>query len=100
MDAASSFPRCRRSGGYVTVDDVAATVKQTEAIGGGDRDAGRGDALRRLAVIKDPLGALICQDIRPPACPEVERQRTGTLDELSRSLRAGRLRLTDVEPAG
>ena len=67
MDAAKLFPR-----GAVVLAGVRhrrRCGRDGEADRGhrrGDRDAGRGDALRHLAVIKDPLGALICLG-HPPA---------------------------------
>ena len=48
------------------LDDVAATVKQTEAIGGEIVMPGEETPYGTLAVIKDPLGALICLG-HPPA---------------------------------
>ena len=68
MDAAKLFPPEVPSFWqvYVTVDDVAATVKQTEAIGGEIVMPGEETPYGTLAVIKDPLGALICLG-HPPA---------------------------------
>ncbi|WP_167103475.1 VOC family protein [Mycobacterium sp. DL592] len=51
---------------YVHVDDVAATVKQTEALGGQLLMPVEDTPYGTLAAIKDPLGALICLG-HPPA---------------------------------
>lgn len=63
MDAAKLFPAEVPSFWqvYITVDDVAATVKQAEALGAeilmpGEETPWGGT----LAVLRDPLGALIC----------------------------------------
>lgn len=51
---------------YITVDDVADTVKQVEALGGEVVMPGEDTPYGTLAAIKDPLGALICLG-HPPA---------------------------------
>lgn len=68
MDAAKLFPPEVPSFWqvYITVDDVAATVKQAEALGGQIVMPGEETPYGTLAVIKDPLGALICLG-HPPA---------------------------------
>lgn len=45
---------------YVTVDDVAGTVKQAQALGGEVIMPGEDTPYGTLAAIKDPLGAPIC----------------------------------------
>lgn len=51
---------------YITVDDVAATVKQAESLGAEILMAGEDTPYGTLAAIKDPMGALICLG-HPPA---------------------------------
>ncbi|MEP9414776.1 VOC family protein [Gordonia sp. VNQ95] len=51
---------------YICVDDVAATVALTEKLGGEVVMPGEDTPYGTLAVIKDPLGALICLG-HPPA---------------------------------
>ncbi len=51
---------------YITVDDVAETVSQAAALGGDVVMPGEDTPYGTLAVIKDPLGALICLG-HPPA---------------------------------
>jgi predicted enzyme related to lactoylglutathione lyase len=68
MDAAKLFPAEVPSFWqvYVTVDDVAATVKRAESLGSEICMAGEVTPYGTLAVLKDPLGALICLG-HPPA---------------------------------
>ncbi|WGJ86374.1 VOC family protein [Gordonia sp. SMJS1] len=51
---------------YITVDDVAATVKQAKSLGAEILMAGEDTPYGTLAAIKDPMGALICLG-HPPA---------------------------------
>lgn len=62
MDAAKLFPPEVPSFWqvYITVDDVAATVKQSEALGAEILMPGEETPYGTLAAIRDPLGALIC----------------------------------------
>ncbi len=62
MDAAKLFPAEVPSFWqvYITVDDVAATVKQAEALGAQILMPGEDTPWGTLAVLRDPLGALIC----------------------------------------
>lgn len=68
MDAAKLFPEEVPSFWqvYITVDDVAATVKQVESLGGEILMPGEDTPYGTLAAIKDPMGALICLG-HPPA---------------------------------
>lgn len=45
---------------YITVDDVAATVKQVEQLGGSVLMAGEDTPYGTLAAVTDPFGAVIC----------------------------------------
>lgn len=51
---------------YITVDDVAGTVRQAESLGGDVVMPGEDTPYGTLAAIRDPLGALICLG-HPPA---------------------------------
>ena len=68
MDASTLFPEEVPSFWqiYITVDDVAATVKQVESLGGEILMPGEDTPYGTLAAIKDPMGALICLG-HPPA---------------------------------
>ncbi|MBY4575337.1 glyoxalase [Gordonia paraffinivorans] len=68
MDAASMYPAEVPSFWqvYVTVDDVAATVRQVESLGGEVVMPGEQTPYGTLATVKDPMGALICLG-HPPA---------------------------------
>ena len=68
MDAATLLPEEVPSFWqvYITVDDVAATVAQAAALGGEVVMPGEVTPYGTLAVIRDPLGALICLG-HPPA---------------------------------
>ncbi|MCR5977669.1 VOC family protein [Gordonia jinghuaiqii] len=68
MDAAKMFPPEVPSFWqlYITVDDVAASVKQAETLGAEILMPGEDTPWGTLAAIKDPLGALICLG-HPPA---------------------------------
>ena len=62
MDSANLFPAEVPSFWqvYITVDDVAATVKQSQALGAEIVMPPEETPYGTLAKIKDPLGALIC----------------------------------------
>lgn len=68
MDAASMYPAEVPSFWqvYITVDDVAATVRQVESLGGEVVMPGEQTPYGTLATVKDPMGALICLG-HPPA---------------------------------
>jgi uncharacterized protein len=68
MDAVKLFPAEVPSFWqvYITVDDVAATVKQSESLGAEILMGGEVTPYGTLAAIKDPNGALICLG-HPPA---------------------------------
>lgn len=68
MDAATLLPEEVPSFWqvYITVDDVAATLAQAAALGGEVVMPGEVTPYGTLAVIRDPLGALICLG-HPPA---------------------------------
>jgi uncharacterized protein len=68
MDAAKLFPAEVPSSWqvYITVDDVAETVKLAESLGAQILMPGEETPYGTLAVLRDPLGALICLG-HPPA---------------------------------
>ncbi len=68
MDSATLFPAEVPSFWqvYITVDDVAATVALAESLGARSPMPGEETPYGTLAVIQDPMGALICRG-HPPA---------------------------------
>ena len=68
MDASKLFPAEVPSFWqvYITVDDVDATVKQVESLGGGVMMAGEETPYGTLAAVTDPFGAVFCLG-HPPA---------------------------------